>query len=132
MTGALTSWDNQDTDLNKPDNSKTRARVKGSYDFGAFKLGAGVVQVNRNKGTTTDSILAVTAPFGALTVGFDLANSKRDGSGTAANDVSKNGYGLKAVYSLSKRTSLIGAYTNWDEAGVQRANLTELLVSHTF
>ncbi|WP_294769096.1 porin [uncultured Rhodoferax sp.] len=132
VTGALTSWDNQDTDLNKPDNSKTRARVKGSYDFGAFKLGAGVVQVNRNKGTTTDSILAVTAPFGALTVGFDLANSKRDGSGTAANDVSKNGYGLKAVYSLSKRTSLIGAYTNWDEAGVQRANLTELLVSHTF
>lgn len=132
VTGALTSWDNQDTEAAKPDNSKSRVRAKGSYDFGAFKLGAGVVQVQRNKGTTTDSILAVTAPLGALTLGFDIANSKRDGTGAAVTDVTKNGYGLKAVYSLSKRTSLIGAYTNWDEGGTQRANLTELLVSHTF
>ena len=131
-TAALTSWDNQSTEAAAPNNAKTRARAKGSYNFGAFTLGAGVVQVQRNKGTTTESILAVTAPLGALTLGFDLGSSKRDGSGTAANDITKSGYGLKAVYALSKRTSLVGAYTNWDEGGTQRANLTELLVSHTF
>ena len=131
-TAALTSWDNQSTEAAAPNNAKTRARAKGSYNFGAFTLGAGVVQVQRNKGTTTESILAVTAPLGALTLGFDLGSSKRDDSGTAANDITKSGYGLKAVYALSKRTSLVGAYTNWDEGGTQRANLTELLVSHTF
>lgn len=131
-TAALTSWDNQSTEAAAPNNSKTRVRAKGSYNFGAFTLGAGVVQVQRNKGTTTESILAVTAPLGALTLGFDLGSSKRDDSGTAANDITKSGYGLKAVYALSKRTSLVGAYTNWDEGGTQRANLTELLVSHTF
>ncbi len=131
-TAALTSWDNQSTEAAAPNNAKTRVRAKGSYNFGAFTLGAGVVQVQRNKGTTTESILAVTAPLGALTLGFDLGSSKRDDSGTAANDITKSGYGLKAVYALSKRTSLVGAYTNWDEGGTQRANLTELLVSHTF
>ena len=132
VTGAFTSWDNQSTEAAAPNNAKTRVRAKGSYNFGAFTLGAGVVQVQRNKGTTTESILAVTAPLGALTLGFDLGSSKRDDSGTAANDITKSGYGLKAVYALSKRTSLVGAYTNWDEGGTQRANLTELLVSHTF
>ena len=131
-TAALTSWDNQSTEAAAPNNAKTRARAKGSYNFGAFTLGAGVVQVQRNKGTTTESILAVTAPLGALTLGFDLGSSKRADSGTAADDITKSGYGLKAVYALSKRTSLVGAYTNWDEGGTQRANLTELLVSHTF
>jgi len=132
VTGAFTSWDNQSTEAAAPNNAKTRVRAKGSYNFGAFTLGAGVVQVQRNKGTTTESILAVTAPLGALTLGFDVGSSKRDDSGTAANDITKSGYGLKAVYALSKRTSLVGAYTNWDEGGTQRANLTELLVSHTF
>lgn len=83
-------------------------------------------------GSTTESILAVTAPLGALTLGFDVGSSQRKDSGTVANDITKSGYGLKAVYALSKRTSLVGAYTNWDEGGTQRANLTELLVSHTF
>ncbi len=132
VTGAFTSWDNQSTEAAAPNNAKTRVRAKGSYNFGAFTLGAGVVQVQRNKGTTTESILAVTAPLGALTLGFDLGSSKRDDSGSTATDITKSGYGLKAVYALSKRTSLVGAYTNWDEGGTQRANLTELLVSHTF
>jgi predicted porin len=129
VTGGFTSWDNQGT---AADNSKTRVRVKGSYNFGAFTLGAGVVQRERNMGSTTESILAVTAPLGALTLGLDVGSSQRKDSGTVAKDITKSGYGLKAVYALSKRTSLVGAYTNWDEGGTQRANLTELLVSHTF
>lgn len=132
VTGGYTSWDNQGTAAN---NSKTRVRVKGSYNFGAFTLGAGVIQRERNQGSTSESILAVSAPLGALTVGFDFGTSQRKDSGTAANDISKTGYGLKGVYSLSKRTSVIGAYTSTDTGiagATQRANLTELLVSHTF
>lgn len=133
VTGGFTSWDNQDTEVAKPDNNKTRARVKGSYDFGAFKLGAGFVQVQKNKGTYAESILAVTAPLGALTLGLDVGSSKRDGTGANATDISKTGYGLKAAYALSKRTSVWGAYTNYDSAaGTQRNSLTELVLSHTF
>lgn len=141
VTGGFTSYDNQGF-VNATtgsaflgtthDASKTRVRAKGSYDFGAFKLGAGVLQQQKNQGTYSESIVAVTAPLGALTLGLDIGSSKRENSTIAAADVSKSGYGLKAVYSLSKRTSLIGAYTNWDESGAQRANLTELLISHTF
>ena len=135
VTGGLTSWDNQDTDTVAPNNNKSRVRAKGSYDFGVFTLGAGVVQVQKNKGTQTDAILAATVPFGALTLGVDFGSAKRDGTGAAATDVTATGYGLKAVYSLSKRTSLIGAYTSADtgvSTATQRATLTELLISHTF
>lgn len=135
VTGGLTSWDNQDTETAAPNNNKSRVRAKGSYDFGAFKLGAGVVQVQKNKGTQTDAILAATVPFGALTLGVDFGSAKRDGTGVAANDVTATGYGLKAVYALSKRTSLIGAYTSADtgvSTATQRATLTELLIFHSF
>jgi predicted porin len=139
VTGGFTSYDNQGAlatsgafNGTSKDRSKSRARVKGSYDFGAFTLGAGFLQQQKNEGTYSESIVAVAVPLGALTLGVDVGSSKRENSTIAAADVSKSGYGLKAVYSLSKRTSLIGAYTSWDAAGTQRANLTELLVSHTF
>lgn len=143
ITGAYTSWDNQDSpkavgatpsvfDNTTKDNNKSRIRVKGSYNFGAFTLGAGVVQVQKMEGSVSESIVAVSAPLGALTLGFDFGTSQRKDSTFASQDVSKSGYGLRAAYSLSKRTSLIGAYTSWDEAKAERANKTELLVSHTF
>jgi len=139
VTGGFTSWDNQGAlatsgtfSGTSKDRSKSRVRAKGSYDFGAFTLGAGVVQVQRNEGTYAESIIAVTAPLGALTLGFDVGTSQRKDSTIAAGDVSKSGYGIHAEYALSKRTSLIGAYTNWDEAKTQRASLTELLISHSF
>ena len=103
-----------------------------AYNFGAFTLGAGVMQQQKGEGTYAESIIAVTAPLGALTLGFDFGTSQRKDSTIASQDVSKSGYGLRAAYALSKRTSLIGAYTNWDEAKTDRANKTELLVSHTF
>lgn len=141
LTGGFTAYDNQqfvNTSATSAfvgttkDNSKSRVRVKGSYDFGAFKLGAGVLQQQKNEGNYSESILAVTAPLGALTVGVDFASSKRENSTIAAADVSKSGYGLKAAYALSKRTSLWSAYTNFDAGGTQRASLTELVLSHTF
>nr|WP_315465131.1 porin [uncultured Rhodoferax sp.] len=134
VTGAYTSWDSQGQE-SVADNSKSRVRAKGSYDFGAFKLGAGFSQTQRNKGNTTDAIVAATVPFGALTLGVDFGSSKRNDSGTAANDINATGYGVKAAYALSKRTSLWGAYTSSDTAvssATQRSTLTELVLSHTF
>jgi predicted porin len=43
VTGGFTSWDNQGTAAN---NSKTRVRVKGSYNFGAFTLAQALFNVN--------------------------------------------------------------------------------------
>lgn len=134
LTGGLTSYDNQDTDTNKPNNNKSRARIKGSYDFGSFKLGAGFLQQQKNKGTYSESIVAATLPLGNLSLGAALGTSKRDGSATAAEDISKSGYSLAAVYSLSKRTSLQAQYKNWDDgsAGSSRGTQTWLAIDHTF
>jgi predicted porin len=141
VTGSFTTWDNQGV-LNttatsaffgtSKDASKSRARLKGSYDFGMFKLGAGVLQTQKNEGSYQEAILAATAPFGALTLGVDYGTSKRENSNTTTGDVSKNGYGLQAAYALSKRTSVIGSYRSWDDAGANRASTTWLVLDHTF
>jgi len=130
-TAGYTAWDNQDAST-VTENNKSRVRAKVSYDLGVVKLGAGALQVQRNQGTYSESILAASAPLGALTLGVDFGTSKRENSTVAANDVSKNGYGIQAQYSLSKRTSVIGSYRNWDDGGANRASTSWLVLDHTF
>lgn len=117
-------------------------RTAASYDFGVAKLGGGVSVLTTTGGSTlTDSMIAVSVPFGALTLGANFAQETSAGtiaqSGIAATagalDQTRNGYGLSATYALSKRTSLIANYANWLSAvGKDRNNQTNLLVSHSF
>jgi predicted porin len=120
-------------------------RTAASYDFGFAKIGGGVSVLTTTGGSTlTDSMLAVSLPVGALTLGANVA--QETSAGTVAQtftgplpltagqlDQTRNGYGLAATYALSKRTSVILNYANWLSAvGKDRNTETNLLVSHSF
>lgn len=137
------AYDNRTADSNT--SYRDVLRGAASYNFGSFKLGAGISQLTLMSGATlVDSLVAVSVPVtGALTLGANYANETANGFtagayGTAnlpaaAVDQTRNGYGLSATYSLSKRTSLIASYVNWlPFAGASRNNETNLLVSHSF
>lgn len=117
-------------------------RAAASYDFGVAKLGGGMSLLTTTGGSTlTDSMVAVSVPVGALTLGANFAQETSAGTiaqaslGMAAGqlDQTRNGYGLSATYALSKRTSLIATYANWlSAAGKDRSSETNLLLSHSF
>nr|WP_315493727.1 porin [uncultured Rhodoferax sp.] len=117
-------------------------RTAASYDFGVAKLGGGLSVLTTTGGSTlTDSMIAVSVPLGALTLGANFAQETSAGTiaqaalGVAAGDLdqTRSGYGLSATYALSKRTSLIATYANWlSAAGKDRSSETNLLVSHSF
>lgn len=135
INGNYKIWDQQGVASATNGNSKSRISIRGAYDFGVAKLGAGYRNQQFVTGVRQDSFLAVGVPLGALTLGADFA--QRVHSDTAAaggTDGTRTGYGLKAEYSLSKRTSLIASYASWERvvAASQRSTETNLLVSHSF
>ena len=78
-----------------------RTRVSGSYDFGVVKLGAGY-QTRKFTGATStnkQTVLGVSAPFDAFTVGLNYSTNKQL---TASN----KGIDLGVSYALSKRTNV--------------------------
>lgn len=138
-------FDNRDT---TQATVKDQVRLEGAYDFGFLKAGLGY-QVTNMDGALgakdTQTLLGVSAPFGALKVGANWGVRKADDFTTANTNGTRNGYILGATYALSKRTSLIANYARWDAAStgqtigktstVNPANAstsTALLISHTF
>lgn len=129
------SYDNQ----KKSDvSSNTVIRTALSYDLGALTLGAGYSQAEQTSGAKIrDAILAVSVPMGSFTLGANyaiqtLADTTILGAGVA--DGSRNGYSLKGVYSLSKRTYFSASYANWSpvDTATQRNSQTVFLLGHTF
>ena len=104
---------NAATDASKP--ALTNTLLSVAYDFGVAKVGAGF---NRAKfkdvligGNAVDPqkevSLSVAVPLGATTLSAGVARSKGDTLGKST------GYGIQALYSLSKRSTLYaGAETN--------------------
>ncbi|MDZ7920352.1 porin [Rhodoferax sp.] len=116
-------------------NGKSRVSIRGAYDFGVAKLGAGYRNTQFVSGVRQDSFLAVGIPLGALTLGADWGQRTHSDTAVAGGtDGTRGGYGLKAEYALSKRTSLVASYASWEASvGVaQRTTETNLLVSHSF
>jgi len=147
LGGALTANANYLVYDGRTDNVNTSykdvIRAAASYDFGVAKLGGGVsVLTVTGGGTLTDSLIAVSVPVGALTLGANFAQETYSGTVVQAGigvstagqlDQTRNGYGLSATYALSKRTSLIANYANWlPYAGANRNSETNLLISHSF
>ena len=117
--------------------SSIKSDVRGAvtYDFGMAKLGGGLVQRAYKTGTRTDSLLAVGVPMGALTLGANVGQRNvSDTDQTVNKNGTRNGYGLKASYALSKRTAFSVDYTNWaNEVGdSSNATQTNVLLSHSF
>ncbi len=80
-----------------------RTRVSGSYDLGVAKLGAGY-QTRKFTGATStnkQTVLGVSAPYGAFTFGLNYSTNKQ----STAN-ISNKGIDLGVSYALSKRTNV--------------------------
>lgn len=125
--------------------TKDQTRLAGNYDFGAAKLGLGAVVTNTEGGTlvsgkTTDMLLGVTVPMGAVTLGVEFVQRKLDdmaalsGGALAANGT-VSGTSLQASYALSKRTAVIGNYARWTgytNVNADASSQFNLLLSHSF
>jgi predicted porin len=83
-----------------------RTRVSGSYDLGVAKLGAGYQTLKAKGagsalGTNKQTVLGVSAPYGAFTFGLNYATTKQ-----SANNTSNKGIDAGVSYALSKRTNV--------------------------
>lgn len=133
INGNYKVWDQQGTAAST--NGKSRVSIRGAYDFGGFKLGAGYRNTQFVTGVRQDTFLAAGTSFGALAVGADWGQRVHSDTAAAGSaEGTRTGYGLKAEYSLSKRTSLIANYASWEAVvgAAQRTTETNLLVSHSF
>jgi predicted porin len=121
---------------------KGHYRASASYDFGVAKVAGGferaAVDAPAAKKTTTDMLLGVSVPVGAVTLGANWAQRQLSDQAVEALNNTTSGYGLKATYNLSKRTAISADYASWkarDINGVADANNTSqynLLLSHSF
>jgi hypothetical protein len=130
--GGYYSYDGRDS---TSATSESRWRLSGAYDLGVAKVGLGYDRTTKGAGATNaDTYAALSVPVGAaLELGINYAN--RTGSGYAsAKDGTQTGYGLAAVYGLSKRTSLIARYRNWDASinPLTRSSDYAFYIDHTF
>jgi predicted porin len=108
----------------------SRYRLSASYDLGMAKVGAGMEnQKLVGGGTNKYTMVGVSAPLGAVTVGAVWV--KND---TSANAGDKTGYSVGASYALSKRTAITANVASWDyKEGSSIANTkTTLLLAHSF
>lgn len=88
--------------------SLENALLSVAYDFGMAKVGAGFNRAKYKEITATGADvpsqdewnLSVAVPFGATTLSAGYARSKGDALGTSS------GFGVQALYALSKRTTL--------------------------
>ena len=123
----------------KIDTTENKNHLRGSvsYDLGVAKLGGGMERQTWEgtnfKLTVTDTLLAVSVPMGAVTLGANWAQREISDQATAADNGSFNGYGLKAAYALSKRTAVSADYTNWANAvDAKKQSVYNLFLSHSF
>ena len=117
--------------------AKDEQRLSASYDLGVAKLGAGI-QITNYQGAAnaanpkkTQTLVGVNVPMGAASLGLNLGNRKSDDFAVSG---SQSGYALAVTYNLSKRTAVIGQYSNWESAvnTPTRTAATAVLLSHSF
>lgn len=113
--------------------------ILGTYDFGAFKLGAGWGKVelggaNPGAGTEhTNYNLMAIVPLGAVTFKAGYAKSEQDntvgGAATGVDLVTKIGLGID--YPLSKRTLLYVSYGRDSDRTTNKTGY-DIGIRHTF
>jgi len=116
-----------------PDLKSTR--VNASYDFGVAKLVGDVGHVTKGSKTANEWTIGGYLPVStALSLSAGFSKSTDNG---VAGDQDKKGYGLGALYSLSKRTSVYGGFnrntTTANVGGAETVSKTTAVgVLHTF
>jgi len=105
-------WNDQSNALG----AKSTTRLAASYDFGVVKVAGGVQDWTTVGGTDNQSLLSVSLPLGATTLGAAWVEEQNNG-GAFANLLSQNGtrtgYSLSASYALSKQTSVQAQYMSY-------------------
>ena len=103
----------------------SRSRISASYDLGVAKVGFGRESRDAKATptsasvTTADTIVGVSIPLGALTLGFNYATGK-----TATDAFTVKGTELGAKYDLSKRTYVALQTQNVKNADIFGAKAT--------
>ncbi len=117
---------------NKP-GFDNRMTLGGNYDLGVAKLGLGFQNTKYSTGSALETFLGASIPFGALVVGIDYLNVKVSDTATT-NDGTANGYGIQAMYNLSKRTDVRFRYASYDGSmnPAKKDSYTSLVMQHSF
>lgn len=106
--------------------------VAASYDFGVAALQAAYNQAKQGSREDKEVQVGVSVPFGAASIALGAARSKSEFGGASTTGT---GFGVAAVYDLSKRTSLYaGLNANKAEAGTVKTqtSLAAVGVRHRF
>jgi predicted porin len=109
--------------------------VAGGYDFGGFKLNAGLNNSKVKNGTKdTELAMGATVPVGPVSLGVQFSTAKAKLNG---NTVEKgNTIALQGIYSLSKRTdTYVGLHNTKIKAGnatTDKNNILAVGVRHRF
>jgi predicted porin len=133
LSADYTMYDNKTA--NTVGSFDNRMTVGGTYDLGAVKLGAGVQNTKYTQGSALESLVGVSVPMGALTLGADYVSIKVSDTG-AASDGTYTGYALQGLYALSKRTDVRVRYARYDSAALANVDTknsyTQVLLRHAF
>ena len=109
--------------------------VAASYDFGVAALQAAYNQAKQGSRDDKEFQFGVSVPFGAASIALGAARSKSELGGVSTTGT---GFGIAAVYDLSKRTSLYAGLnaTKADAAAtgttVTKSSLAAVGVRHRF
>jgi len=107
----------------------SRQRLSFSYDLGVAKVGYGT-QTKQYAGTGVDNkqtIMGISAPFGAVTVSLARSTNKDDGAATKIT-----GTDLGINYAMSKRTALNLSSMKTQSTGAVANTFTRLRLKTTF
>ena len=127
ITGGYRTYDGADQSTK---NSNFRHRAAASYDMGVAKIGAGYETTQATYGnTTTDTVVGLSAPLGALTVSAQFGQRTTAG-GTA--DATYAGSIYAASYALSKRTSVDATWTMNQSSGTSSPSAFVSRLVHSF
>jgi hypothetical protein len=127
VTGGYRTYDGADQSTK---NSNFRHRAAASYDMGVAKIGAGYETTQNTYGsTTTDTVVGLSAPLGALTVSAQYG--QRAVAGSTA-DSSYAGAIYAASYALSKRTSWDATYLSNQSSGTSSPSFFITRLVHSF
>jgi len=130
ITGGYRTYDGADQSTK---NSNYRHRAAASFDMGVAKIGGGYEATATTYGdVTTDTVVGVSVPAGALTLSAQFGNRTISGSSTTTSDTSYSGSIYGAKYALSKRTSLDATYINTQNSGTSNASYFLTRLAHTF
>jgi hypothetical protein len=109
-----------------------RTRISAGYNLGVARVGFGYESRTHKTSATaskkaTDTIMGVSVPMGAITLGATYGTSKLAGE---ANKASGTEFGAK--YDFSKRTALTAQMGSFKKADTSKQSITRVRLDHTF